>query len=85
MSSASARKSFRFALQRELSKLYLAILLGVAILHISQGAFFIIGHPLVRSLIRLPFTLLGWTLVLGGGVGVLHFVVTRTTMSSTGR
>ncbi len=79
MSSASARESFQFALQRELIKLYLAIILGFAILNTAQGAFHIINHPFIRSLVRLPFTLLGWGLVLGGVVGVLHFIVTRTT------
>ena len=85
MSSVSARQSFTFALQRELIKLYLAILLGFVIRNTAQGAFRIIDHPLLRNLVRLPFTILGWGLVLGGIVAVLHFIMTRTTMSSPSR
>lgn len=85
MSSASAQDSFRFALQRELVKLYLAVILGLAILNVSQGVFLIIEHPFIRNLVRLPFILVVWGLVAGGVIGVLHFVLTRTTASPSAR
>jgi hypothetical protein len=77
--SPSAKSSFQFALQRELLKLYLVIVAGLAILTVTDGAFHIIAEPRLRDLVRFPFTVLGWGVIVGGVVGVLHFVVTQTT------
>lgn len=85
MPSTSAKESFQFALQRELVKLYLVILFGIGVLSASQGAFHIIAEPIIRDLVRLPFTVLGWGLIAGGIVGILHFVVIQTTTSPSGR
>lgn len=85
MSSTSARESFRFALQRELVKLYVAIFVGVSVLNGSSGAFHAIPNPYIRGLVRLPFTVVGWGMVLGGAVGVLHYVSLRTTGSPSDR
>jgi len=82
MPSTSATESFRIALQRELLKLYLAIVAGLTILSITQGAFHIVAEPFIRDLVRLPFTVAGWGLIVAGVVGVLHFVGTQTTGSA---
>jgi polyferredoxin len=85
MSPTSAITSLRFALQRELLKLYFAIFLGFSILDVIQGAFAIIDLPLLRQLVKLPFALFGWALVAGGIVGIVHFVLAETTVRSTSR
>lgn len=85
MSSASAKKSFQFALQRELVKLYLVIFFGIVILSVIQEAFHVIAEPYIREVIKLPFRVVGWGLIMGGIVGILHFVFVQTTASPSGR
>lgn len=77
--SPSAKNSFQYALQPELLKLYLVIFAGLGIVSVTQGAFHIIAEPFLRDLVRLPFTVIGWGLIVGGAVGVLHFVIYQTT------
>ena len=79
MSSTSAKKSFKFAFQRELVKLYLIIFVGILVLNAIQGAFSFMTRMFIRESIILLFRVIGWGSVLGGIVGVLHFVFVETT------
>ena len=78
MAPPSARNSFRFALQRELLKLYLVVLAGLAVLTVTEATFHFITIRRLRTLVRFPFMMIGWGLIVGGAVGVLHYVFTQT-------
>lgn len=76
MLDGPAGDSFRYALNRELVKLYTVVLAGWVVIDLSQWAFGIIDAPEpYQSLIELPVLLLGLALFVGGLVGVLHRVV----------
>lgn len=81
MVEGSAVDSLRFALGPELIKLYVVIALGWFIIDFSRHGFVIIENPFLRSLISLPIYLCGLALVVGGLVGVLHRVLSDTTLA----
>lgn len=66
-------------------KLYLVVFLGIIILSVTQEGFHIIAERYIRSIIKLPFRLVGWGLIVGGVVGILHFISQQTVTSSRGR
>lgn len=70
MPEGPAVDSFRYALNWELIKLYVTIIFGQFVIAFSQN-FGIIG---------IPIFLCGLVLVFGGIVGVLHRVVSDTTL-----
>lgn len=78
MSPPSAAESLRFAFQRELVKLYLVLFLAITTLSVTEDAFFIIPDPRLRGLVSLLFSALGWGLISGSAVSILHFVVVQT-------
>lgn len=78
MAADTALESFRYALDRELLKLYVAILFGLFVADASRDAFWIVGHPRLVALVSAPFVLAGWLIAVAGIVGVLHYVLTDT-------
>lgn len=76
----SSFDSFRYALRQELLILYTLILGGSWLQDVSHDiviANFGIFHPdFLDNLVQLPIRLVGFILVVGGSVGVIHNVLT---------
>jgi len=67
--------SFTYAFDENLVVLYLAVLLGQVFRWIPGQVPLPIHSGLLRTLFGLPFRLAGVVLVVGGVVGILHYVV----------
>jgi hypothetical protein len=72
----SVVSSLRYAFQRELLLLYLFVLLGMKSTELASTA--PVFHPL-GSLLTSVIPVLGFAIVIGGFVGILHFVLTDIT------
>jgi len=76
---SDALDSFTYAFDENLLVLYLAVLVGQAFRWVPGQVPLPIHNGLLRSLFALPFRLAGLVLVVGGVVGILHYVVSDVT------
>jgi hypothetical protein len=79
---SDAVDSFTYAFRPPLLVLYLAVLVGQFLRSVQLPI--PIGRGVVQSVVHLPFRLGGLVLVLGGVVGVLHYVVSDVAGDTTG-
>lgn len=84
MPEGPAVDSFRYALNPELVKLYLAIFLGWFLIDFSQHGFMVLEMPF-QMLLSLPFLLGGVALFIGGLVGALHRILSDTLPTTRSR
>lgn len=79
MAEGPAETSFRYALNRELLKLYTATFVGYVVVQqtVYWGQFFGFPEPL-QTIVELPFLLIGTGLIIGGIVGVIHRILADT-------
>jgi len=76
---SDAVDSFTYAFDENLLVLYLAVFLGQVLRWVPGQTPLPIHNGLLRSLFGLPFRLAGIVLVVGGVVGILHYVVSDVT------
>ena len=76
---SDAVDSFTYAFDQNLIVLYLAVFLGQLLRWVAGNAPLPIRNGLLRTLFGLPFRLAGTVLVVGGVVGILHYVVRDVT------
>lgn len=82
MPEGPAVDSFRYALNRELLKLYGAIVLGQLIIgQVQFWSQFVVEDEPFQTLVELPFLLCGAALVVGGLVGILHRILSDTVVT----
>lgn len=79
MPEGPAVDSFRYALNRELLKLYTATFAGYVVVQqaVYWGQFLDFPEPL-QTVVELPFLLAGVGLILGGFVGAIHRILQDT-------
>lgn len=79
MPEGPAVDSFRYALNRELLKLYAAIFLGNVIVRETQfWSKFVVEAEPFQTLVELPFLICGMALIVGGGIGLIHRILSDT-------
>jgi hypothetical protein len=82
MPEGPAVDSFRYALNRELLRLYGAIILGYIIIEEVQfWSQFVIDDEPFQTLVELPFLICGTALVVGGLVGIFHRILSDTVVT----
>jgi len=72
---SDAVDSFTYAFDENLVVLYLVVFVGQVLRWVPGQVPLPIRYDLLRSLFGLPFRLAGIVLVVGGVVGILHYVV----------
>ena len=80
---SDAIDSFTYAFDENLVVLYLTVLLGQFLRWLPGQVPLLFRGGILRALFGLPLRLAGLVLVVGGLVGILHYVVSDVTGGST--